>query len=493
MEPEHAESRGAESVRALPSVDHLLRQPAVANLLDEYPRQELLTAVRKVLEERRAALLAGRSVATDPPALGLAIREQLHRRSVPHLRRVINATGIVLHTNLGRAPLPECAVEAIADLAGGYCNLEIDLETGRRGSRYEHVREILCELTGAEDALVVNNNAAGTYLALNSVAARREVVVSRGQLVEIGGSYRMPDVMAAAGCRMIEVGTTNRTHLRDYERAITEETAALLRVHTSNYRVMGFVRSVALAELVELARQHGLWLIDDLGSGVLDRSLPWPAAGDAEPDGGALPEAPALAAWDEPAVRESVAAGADLVLFSGDKLLGGPQAGVVVGRAELIARMRANPLARIVRPDKLTLAGLEATLRLYRDPATLAQRHPVFRMLSVPPHELEQAARELRGVIAAVLPDAHITSAPGISEAGGGTLPVVAFPTWTVRVRLAHLASKLVADALRVRDLPIFCRVQDEDLVFDCRTILAGEAEQIASALADVCRELTGG
>jgi L-seryl-tRNA(Ser) seleniumtransferase len=342
----------------------------------------------------------------------------------------------------------------------------------------------------------------------------------------------MPDIMAAARCRMIEVGTTNRTHLYDYERALTESTAALLRVHTSNYRIQGFVEEVALLDLVQLARGRGLLVIDDLGSGLLDRDLPWPdetgrifagsssapepsqppplvpaepdvtdADDDAHPPARGqqlIPQLPTDRAlrpseWDEPAVRESVAAGADVVLFSGDKLLGGPQAGVIVGRAELIARIRKSPLARAVRPDKMTLAGLEATLRLYRDPLALARRLPVYRMLSASPTELELAAADLTDAIAQALPDVRLSRQPATSEAGGGSLPTISFPTWTVTMRHPTLPSMRVAAALRQLETPVICRVQDEALVFDCRTLLVGDTDQIAAALAEVVRDLSTG
>jgi len=494
------------ALRSLPAVDQLLKAPAIANLLAEFPREELLHAIRAVLNQRREALRGGEKVDVDTPSLALAVREKLHERARPHLRRVINATGIVLHTGLGRAPLAQEAIDAIADIAAGYCNLELDLPTGRRGDRHEHARELLAELTGAEDALVVNNNAAGTFLTLAALTAGREVIVSRGQLVEIGGSYRMPDIMAAAGCRMIEVGTTNRTHLYDYERAISDATAALLRVHTSNYRIQGFVESAPLAELVKLARSRGLLVIDDLGSGLIDRELPWPDEGGGAPGGPVIAQAPsgwaattqapagrAPSQWDEPAVRDSVASGADVVLFSGDKLLGGPQAGVIIGRADLIKRIRQSPLARAVRPDKMTLAGLEATLRLYRDPEALARRLPVFRMLAASPAELENSAVELADAIRQVLPEAQVTQQPDTSEAGGGSLPMISFPTWIVIVRHPALPSMRLAAAVRQRETPVICRVQEEALVFDCRTLLAGDAEQIAAALAEAVRELADG
>ncbi|MBU0639475.1 MAG: L-seryl-tRNA(Sec) selenium transferase [Planctomycetes bacterium] len=502
-----------EALRNLPAVDQLLKQPAVGNLLDEFPRAELITALRAVLDERRAALRRGETPVTDVPALALDVRQMLHQRARPSLRRVINATGVVLHTNLGRAPLAQDIVAAIVDVMGGYSTLEFDIETGRRGDRQAHVRTLLRELTGAEDGLIVNNNAAATFLVLNTLGAEREVVVSRGQLVEIGGSYRMPEVMAAARCRMVEVGTTNRTHLRDYERAIGENTAALIHVHTSNYRIQGFVASPTLAELVELGHRHHLLVFDDLGSGLLAKDVPWPVgeneAGDVitavTSDGAPEPERrgsrvdeddqageypPPVGRWDEPSVRESIAAGADLTFFSGDKLLGGPQAGVVVGRADLIGHLRGNPLMRTLRPDKMALAGMEATLRLYRDPETLYRRLPVYRYLSRTPAMLRGLAARLRGEIARLLPDAEVTARVDHSYAGGGALPTLEFPTWVVRVRCRSMPAEHIVAGLRRRDVPIIGRVQDEALLFDCRALADDEVEQIAPALADVVREL---
>lgn len=472
MDPSPAEPLH-QSLRTLPSVDTLLAHPAVAPLLEDYPRGEVLHVVRSILEERRAALRAGRPASTEIPALALEIRQCLYQRSHPNLRKVINATGIVLHTGLGRAPLPAEAVAAIAETAAGYCNLEIDLDSGRRGDRHVHVRDVLRELTGAEDAFVVNNNAAATYLALHALAAGREVIISRGQLVEIGGSYRLPEIMAAAGCRMVEVGTTNRTRISDYERALNAQTAILLRVHTSNYRIVGFTEEAALADVVALARRHNLIVVDDLGSGLMHRDFP--VEGDLS---------------REPTVRESLAGGADLALFSGDKLLGGPQAGVIVGRADLVDTLRRDPLARAVRPCKLTLAGLEATLRLYRDPQAVAQTVPVLRLLARPADELRPAAEALAGAITRTVPTATVRTAADHSEAGGGSLAAVPFPTWVVEVRPAGVAAGPVAAALRRWELPILCRVRDEALVFDLRTLEAQDAEQVPGALADVLREL---
>jgi L-seryl-tRNA(Ser) seleniumtransferase len=493
MDASTADQALQDTLRKLPAVDHLLNLPAVVGLLDDYPRGEVVYVVRAVLDERRAALRTGQGVAIDVPALALAIRQRLYQRAHPNLRKVINATGIVLHTGLGRAPLAEEALAAITEVAAGYCNLELDLETGRRGDRHAHLRDLLRELTGAEDALVVNNNAAATFLALNTLAAGREVIISRGQLVEIGGSYRLPDIIAAAQCRMIEVGTTNRTRIGDYERALNENTAALLRVHTSNYRVVGFTESASLAELVALAKRHNLAMLDDLGSGLLVRGLPLAAPQVTEPraagDTRAGPDV--LETSDEPSVLDSIAAGADLSLFSGDKLLGGPQAGIIVGRADLIRALHKNPLARTFRPDKLTLAALEATLRLYRDPDTLMRRVPTLRLLARPLEELRQMAERLAQVISQSLPDASVQALPDHSEAGGGSLAAVPFPTCVVEVRLVSPVAEAVAEGLRRRDLPIICRVRDGALVFDPRTLEPDDAEHIPAALAEVVRELT--
>ena len=476
----HADADRAlqDTLRRLPAVDHVLNQPAVASLLDDYPRGEVVYVVRAVLEEQRAALRAGQSAPIDVRELALAIRQRLYQRAHANLRRVINATGIVLHTGLGRAPLAEEALAAVAEVAGGYCNLELNLDTGRRGDRHEHVRDLLRELTGAEDALVVNNNAAATFLALNTLAAGREVIVSRGQLVEIGGSYRLPDIMAAAQCRMVEVGTTNRTRIGDYERALNENTAVLLRVHTSNYRVVGFTESASLAELVGLTRRHNLAMVDDLGSGLMVRGLATPAGCDS---------------GDEPTVLESVTGGADVALFSGDKLLGGPQAGIVVGRSDLLAALRKNPLARTFRPDKLTLAAVEGTLRLYRDPGSLVRRVPALRMLARTVDELRPVAEGLAQLISQTLPGAAVETKPDHSEAGGGALAAIPLPTWVVEVRTMAVAAEAIAEDLRRRDLPIICRVRDGALVFDPRTLEADDADQVAVALAEVVRELGDG
>lgn len=498
------------ALRDLPSVDAMLRHPSVLPLQDEFPRSELLAGIRETLAAARDALRSGHDTPVALPTLAIALRERLHQRARPNLRRVINATGIVLHTGLGRAPLADEALSAIAEVASGYCNLELDLERGERGDRHAHVRALLCELSGAEDALVVNNNAAATLLALQALANGREVIISRGQLVEIGGSYRMPDIMSAAGCRMIEVGTTNRTRAADYERAIGEATAALVHVHTSNYRIEGFTEQTPVVELVRIARSHGatgrkLQVIDDLGSGLLDASYfaaATVASADLQPHGdcdavasadSAHSSAALLERCGEPTVRASIAAGADIVLFSGDKLLGGPQAGIVVGRTGCIEALRRHPLARAVRPDKLALAALEATLRLYRDPDTVVRRLPVLRLLTRPAGEIHALATALQEQVRAAFPDAEVSLNEEVTFAGGGSLPGLGLPTWVVRFRSQDISSAAVATALRGLEAPIICRLSADHLVLDCRTLSPEEAGQVPAALCAAVRMLADG
>ncbi len=464
----------APALRDLPSVDYLLRQSAIASLLDEVSRPELLHVIHAVLEDCRNELRRGQAPALTVTALALRAREKLYERQRPHLRRVINATGIVLHTGLGRAPLAAEALAAAAEIGADYCNLEVDLSTGQRGDRHEHARELLTELTGAEDALVVNNNAAATYLTLHALACGRGAIVSRGQLVEIGGSYRMPDIMAAAGCRMVEVGSTNRTRRNDYERAIDEQTAILLRVHTSNYRIRGFVEHTPLAELAALAHERGLLAVDDLGGGLLDADLPGLTGADG---------------WDEPSVRDSVAAGADVSLFSGDKLLGGPQAGIIIGRRELLRQIRANPLMRTFRPDKVTLAALEATLRLYRDPETVVQRVPALRLLTLREAELRGRAEAMARRLRDSAPAVDCRAEPDTSEAGGGSLPTVEFPTWVISVAVSGCSAVELAVALRSREIPVIGRIRAERAVLDCRTISPDDDELVVSTLAAIASE----
>lgn len=456
-------------LRRMPSVDAALRQPGVSALLAEYPRAEVVRALRAVLESDRRAIRAGQPV-HGADNLGLRVREELYGRTRPGLRRVINATGVVLHTNLGRAPLAPEALEAIHETASGYCNLEYDLDAGTRGDRQSALTPMLCELTGAQDAVVVNNNAAATLLALRALASDGEVIVSRGELVEIGGSFRMPDIMQAAGCRLVDVGTTNRTRRSDFERAIGPQTRALMAVHTSSYRVQGFVEQIELHDLVALGRERSIPVIFDLGGGLLRQPT--------GPGNGSPTDAP----FDEPTVVDGVRAGVDLVLFSGDKLLGGPQAGLAVGSAEAVSRMRVDPFARAVRPCKLTLSALEATLRLYRDPAGWMERIPAIRMLRAAHENLEQRARTLAAAVQEMtgLP---ATAAPDVSRAGGGALPVQEFPTWVVRVAAGPNSLEDLSRELRRGDPPVVCRLHQGCAVLDMRTLSDEDAEQIPGLL----------
>jgi L-seryl-tRNA(Ser) seleniumtransferase len=436
-----------EELRKLPSVDRLLKEESVAALAERWGHELTVNAARETLEEVREAIREGQSC---PPleALARMAGERLAAHLRPTLRPSINATGVIVHTNLGRAPLSAEARAAMDAVAVGYSNLEYDLEAGGRGSRYVHAEEILCRLTGAEAALVVNNNAAAVLLILMTFARGQEVIISRGQLVEIGGGFRIPDVMRQSGATLVEVGTTNRTYARDYEVAITEHTAALMRVHRSNFRLMGFVHEPALAEMVELAGARGLLLFDDLGSGTLLDTTPYGLA-------------------HEPTIQESVAAGASLVSCSGDKLLGGPQAGIILGRAELIARLKKFPLTRALRVDKTTLAGLQATLRHYLL-GEATEKVPVWRMISQGEAELRERAGAWVGVLRGLgVPAAAV---PGRSTVGGGSLPGETLPTHLVALDVP--SPDAVAARLRAGEPPVVSRIEDDRLVLDPRTVL---------------------
>lgn len=452
--------------RKLPAVDALLREPAVRLLAAEHGDLPLLDAARALLAAARTAIAAGHP-APDPAAWPAALAARLDADVRPSLRPVINATGVIIHTNLGRAPLSEAARRAVEEVARGYSTLEYRLDEGTRGSRHDHARTLLAQLTGAEDALVVNNNAAAVYLMLAALCAGREVLISRGQLVEIGGGFRIPDVLLQSGARLLEVGTTNRTHARDFAGACTPQTAALLRVHSSNFKQIGFVAAPTPAEMAAVAHNRPtgeppILLLDDLGSGSL---LDTRAYG--------------LAA--EPLVQESLAAGADLVTFSGDKLLGGPQAGLIVGKAALVERLRAHPLARALRVDKMTLAALEATLRAYAR-GRAVEEIPVWRSIAAPQAALRaraeawQAALAARGIAAAV--------EAGESAVGGGSLPGESLPTALLAVAAAQ--PDVTAAALRAAPLPVVCRIQRDALLFDPRTVLPEQDGALLAALERV-------
>jgi len=442
---------GDDPRRGLPSVDRLLGTEAGVALLRVHRRDVVVAVLRAVLAEARAAGGDG----AMPTAEGLlgAATERLGRAAATRLVPVLNMTGICLHTNLGRATLPDAALVALLTAAIGPTNLELDLGTGRRGDRNALVADDLCALTGAEDALVVNNNAAGVLLALNTLAAGREVLVSRGELVEIGGSFRVPDVMAKSGARLLEVGTTNRTHADDYRRALGPATAAVLRVHTSNYRIVGFTTAPTLAEMVAVARAGDVPLVEDLGSGAFVDLAPY-----------GIP--------DEPIVRTHVGAGVDLVLASGDKLLGGPQAGLVVGRGALVAALRSNPLFRALRPSKLVLAALAATLRLYRSAPDLPAVLPVLGWLARPLADLERVGAAAAAVLGARLgPDYAVDVVESTCEVGGGAAPGVELPSRALAVRHPRLGAEHVAASLRRACPAVVGRVHDGRLLLDLRGI----------------------
>lgn len=447
--------------RQLPSVDRLVR--AVGERLNGHalPHEVVVQAARDALGAARAAIAAQQ----QPPSadeLIVQISEQLHHLSQPSLRPLINATGVIIQTNLGRAPLSDTALAAMRAVGEGYSNLEYDLEAGERGSRYNHLAGLLCRLTGAEAALAVNNNAAAIYLALSALAAGREVVVSRGQAVEIGGGFRIPDVLRESGATLVEVGTTNRTYARDYAAAISERTALLMRIHTSNFKLMGFVHETTLAELAEVGRAHGVAVLDDLGSGTLLSTAPY-----------------GLAA--EPTVGESVAAGADLVTFSGDKLLGGPQAGLIVGRKALVDALKRHPLARALRVDKTTLAGLEATLLSYLR-GRASEEIPVWQMISAPLDGLRTRAERLVTRLRAAGFAADVAECQ--SAVGGGSLPGETLPSIAVALSAPQATLERWAATLRTGDPPVVARIADGQLICDLRTVLPRQDEGLAKAMA---------
>jgi L-seryl-tRNA(Ser) seleniumtransferase len=429
----------ARALRDLPSVDLLLADERIA----AGPHHLAVAAARTVLERAREEIRAG----GDPGSLVDAVLEELARARRPSLRRVLNATGILVHTNLGRAPLAQAALERVAEVGAGYSNLEYDLEAGARGSRQDHLASLLCRLTGSEAALVVNNNAAAVLLTLAALAEGREVVVSRGELIEIGDGFRIPDVLARSGARLVEVGTTNRTRASDYERAIGLDTALLLRVHQSNFRVVGFTELPTLSELAEISRRHELPLVDDLGSGAL----------------GPL--------GDEPTPAESLRAGADLVSFSGDKLLGGPQAGVVVGRANLVEQLRRHPLQRALRADKLTLAALEGTLVLALDPARATGEIPILRMFHEPVERVRARAERLAELVGGEVEETF-------ARVGGGALPLAELPS------AACALEEDLAEPLRHGEPPVIAVIRDGRTLLDCRTLTDSEVDQVAGLVA---------
>ncbi|MGD9368991.1 MAG: L-seryl-tRNA(Sec) selenium transferase [Desulfobacteraceae bacterium] len=466
-------------LRQLPSVDHLLAKAKDDPQWNELPKAVILKAVRETLDAQRKTILSSTGDAqpfnlSDSRLLEKAF-EYAQTIQAFNLKRVINATGVVVHTNLGRSCLSSEVIEHVVAVAGSYSNLEFDLAAGRRGSRYSIVEDLLCELTGAEAALVVNNNAGAVLLCLDTIAHGKEVVISRGELVEIGGSFRIPDVMAKSGAILKEIGTTNRTHPKDYEKAVTTETGLLLKVHTSNYHITGFTSAVSLQELVSLGTRFNLPVMEDLGSGnFIDLS--------------------AHGMQTEPTVQASVATGADVITFSGDKLLGGPQAGFIVGKKAIIDQVKQNPLTRALRIDKLTLAALEATLHLYRDIPMAMRRIPTVRMLTMQKPEIEMRASKLK----AKLED---LGQPGLSvglydlpsKAGGGSLPLLELPSCCVGIEIAETSVNTIERSLRRYNPPIIGRIDKDIFIIDPRTIQEDEMETIVEAINAVIHDLSTG
>ncbi len=460
-----------EVLRKIPSVDEILSRPEISDLIKTYPRNVVVEAIRSCLKELREKLLReeGPSEVDESffsfDRLYPLFKGELERQTRPRLRRVINATGVVIHTNLGRSPLHPSAIQHLIDVSKAYSNLEYDLDRGERGSRYDHVEEILCRLSGAESAMVVNNNAGAVLLVLNTLAEGKEVVVSRGELVEIGGAFRIPDVMKRSDALLREVGTTNRTHLDDYQEAIGPQTALLLKVHTSNFRVVGFTSDVALPELVQLGKQHHLPVMEDLGSGC-------------------LVDLTRYGLLKEPTVQEVMKTGVDVVTFSGDKLLGGPQAGIILGKKEVLDLVKANPLTRALRIDKLTLAALESTLLLYLDEKKAMEEIPTLQMLTFDRDRLKRRGKRLLKRLAGIS-GIEATLKEDVSQVGGGSLPLQELPTLVIAIRPLSFSVNDLERNLRKGNPPVISRISKEELILDLRTIFDEEIPLIAIGIQE--------
>ncbi len=460
----------------LPQVDKFLNTNEIQELLKLYPRGLLVDQIRIQLDKLRTQIVQMNdeqllSFELDQTQIISEIGREIEYALRPKVKRVINATGIVLHTGLGRAPLSKQAQQALGEATEGYASVEIELETGKRGDRHQLVEDLLIKLTGAEAAAVVNNNAAATLLTLNTLSDGKETIISRGELITIGGSFRIPEIMKKSGAQMVEVGTTNQTELWEYEQEINEASGLLLKVHTSNYRIIGFVSDVSLEELVELGRKYNIPVMHDLGSGMLFDLSRY-----------GLPK--------EPVVSESVRLGADVVTFSGDKLLGGPQAGIIVGKKKYIDQIKKNQLARALRCGKLTFAALEATLRLFLDKEKLLEHHPVLRFMVRKESEIEQKALELKEKLSPIIGDrGEVIIEKGLSEVGGGSLATESLPTWLVLICMRKLYPEELGKRLRLSDPSIITRIVHNRIAFDFRTIREDEIELIAQALSKILNE----
>ena len=457
-------------LRTLPAIDKLLATTLLKELAKDQPHLLIVEAAQQTVDYLRRQLLNEKAAlpVLDPETVAAQVCARVAELATPSLRKVINVTGTLLHTNLGRAPLCYDALQAITNVARGYSNLEYDLNAGQRGKRFTHVEELICKLTGGEAATVVNNNAGAVMLCLAALAGGRSALVSRGELIEIGGSFRIPDIMAASGVKLVEVGTTNKTHLKDYAETINAETALILKVHTSNYRILGFTEAVSGEALAELAHQHDIPVLEDLGSGLL---IDLTAYG--------LPK--------EPTVREALKTGIDLVTFSGDKLLGGPQAGIIVGTRKVIDKVRKHPMARALRIDKLTLAALEATLRLYLDPQKALNEIPTLRMLSISNQELQQRCEKLLPKLQDALGDtAELNLCEASATVGGGALPLAELPGGVICLVSKKISLNEMTNRLRRCDPPVVGRIQDNQFIIDPRTLNNEDEQSLLQALREV-------
>lgn len=455
--------------RILPKVDQILEETYIEKLIDENTRSLVVDAIRVSLDELRALIANGideEGLKGEIDLMQERIANALERRNQHNLVKVINASGVVLHTNLGRAPLTKEIMENISKVACGYSNLEYDLEAGERGERYSHIEKLIAEITGAESAMLVNNNASAVMLILSTLAEGHEVITSRGELIEIGGAFRIPDVCNHSGARLIEVGTTNKTHLVDYENAITEDTAAILKVHTSNYRILGFTEDVSASEMLDLKKEHDIYIIEDLGSGVLiDLSK--------------------YGMEYEPTVQDSIKNGVDVVSFSGDKLLGGPQAGIIVGKKAIIDKLKKNHMTRALRVDKFTISALETVLRYYQDEELAIEKIPVLNMLTAQVEKLEKKANDLYDTLKDI-EGFEISIVKTESEVGGGSLPLEKLPSYGVSISSDELNEGKIEEKLRAWNIPIIARVYNESVVLDVRTIFEEEFSEIKKALVNM-------
>lgn len=470
----HPTEKQRSLLRSLPGVDHVIEQVNARGLFDNTPKSVVLQSIRTVIDALRREILAD-DRHTVPGSLDdthilARVTKVVAEATAFNLVSTINATGVVIHTNLGRSLLAREAADNLLTIACNYSNLEFDLATGRRGSRYSNVEDILCEISGAEGAMVVNNNAGAVLICLETLARNKQVVVSRGELVEIGGAFRIPDVMARSGGILHEVGTTNRTHPVDFENAITRDTALLLKVHTSNYAVVGFTAAVSLKDLVAIGRKYHLPVMEDLGSGTfIDFSL--------------------YGLMSEPTIQESLAAGVDVVTFSGDKLLGGPQAGIILGKKEIIDQIKKNPITRALRIDKLTLAALESTLRLYRDKEKAVQSIPTLRMLLGPFNKIELRSEKLAKMLEHLDTKIQVEILDRPSKAGGGSLPLLELPSKCVALKIKNISADRFEKAMRTSTPPVIGRIEDDFFIMDMRTILDDELEIIQSAVSGILKK----